>query len=238
MKKDVNMLIEVWSDFLCPWCYIGKSNLESAIRELGINADVVDKSFQTQPDFKGTLSASEVAQKYGLTLEQQKEKSKYLADVAKASNVELDMDSAVLVNTLDAHRLAHFAKQKGVGKQVSKRLFEASYQESKNVADHHVLADIASEFGIDREETLRMLHSDQYKTDIQSDIKQGNNSGVQEVPFFVINKKYSLSGAQPKEKFLETFQEILKKDGVYSLATNEDKKGYSCDDTGCQIPQK
>lgn len=236
MENKSNMLIEVWSDYLCPWCYIGESNLENAIKESGINAKVVYKSFQSNPTLKGAFTVSEIAQQSGFSLEQAQEKSRYIEKMAQTSNVELHMDKVIMANTLDAHRLAFMAKQKGFGKEVSKRLFEASYLEVKNIADANVLADIGSEFGIEREEILEMLRTDKFKDEIQSEIKEGLSNGLQGVPFFVINKKYSLSGAQPKETFLNTFSEIIEKDGSYTPLINKSEVGYSCDENGCQVP--
>lgn len=236
MENKSSMLIEVWSDYLCPWCYIGESNLENAIKELGINASVVYKSFQSNPTLKGAFTVSEIAQQSGFSLAQAQEKARYIEKMAQASNVELHMDKVIMANTLDAHRLAFVAKQRGFGKEVSKRLFEASYLEAKNIADANVLADIGLEFGIEREETLKMLKTDQYKDEIQSEIKEGLNNGLQGVPYFVINKKYSLSGAQPKETFMNTFSEIIEKDGSYTPLINKSKAGYSCDENGCYVP--
>jgi len=238
MENKSSMLIEVWSDYLCPWCYIGESNLENAIKESGINAQVVYKSFQSNPTLKGAFTVSEIAQQSGFSLKQAQEKSRYIEKMAQASNVELHMDKVIMANTLDAHRLAFMAKQKGFGKEVSKRLFEASYLEAKNIADANVLADIGSEFGIEREEILEMLRTDKFKDEIQSEIKEGLNNGLQGVPYFVINKKYSLSGAQPKETFLKTFSEIIEKDGSYTPLINKSEAGYSCDEKGCHVPQK
>nr|WP_321412307.1 DsbA family oxidoreductase [uncultured Carboxylicivirga sp.] len=238
MEHKSNMLIEVWSDYLCPWCYIGESNLENAIKESGINAKVVYKSFQSNPTLKGAFTVSEIAQQSGFSLKQAQEKSKYIEKMAQASNVELHMDKVIMANTLDAHRLAFMAKQKGFGKEVSKCLFEASYLEAKNIADENVLADIGSEFGIEREEMLEMLRTDKFKEEIQYEIKEGLNNGLQGVPYFVINKKYSLSGAQPKETFMDTFSEIIEKDGSYTSLINKSEAGYSCDENGCHVPQK
>ena len=116
MENKSSMLIEVWSDYLCPWCYIGESNLENAIEELGINAKVVYKSFQSNPTLKGAFTVSEIAQQSGFSLTQAQEKSEYIEKMAQASNVVLHMDKVIMANTLDAHRLAFMAKQKGFGK--------------------------------------------------------------------------------------------------------------------------
>ncbi|MEH0157304.1 DsbA family oxidoreductase [Limibacter armeniacum] len=238
IKSESTVLVEVWSDYLCPWCYIGEANLDNAITELGINAIVVYKSFQSNPTLQGAYTVSEIARQSGFSLEEAKKKSKYIEDMASRANVELHMDSVIMVNTMDAHRLAYMAKQKGYGKAMAKRLFEASYMEAKNIADPNVLAAIGEEFGISKEGTLAMLKSDQYRTEIKSEIQEGLNNGLQGVPYFVINKKYSLSGAQPKEVFKETLSGILKDDGPYKPLISKSPSGYTCDENGCEVPNK
>lgn len=238
-SKDENaILVEVWSDYLCPWCYIGEANLDNAIADLGINATVVYKSFQSNPTLQGAFPVNEIAKQSGFSLEEARKKSKYIEDMADRANVELHMDSVIMVNTMDAHRLAYMAKQRGHGKAMAKRLFEASYLEAKNIADPNVLAELGAEFGISKEETMAMLVSDQYRAEIKSEIQEGINNGLRGVPYFVINKKYTLSGAQPKEVFKETLSGILKDDGPYKPLISKSPSGYTCDETGCVVPDK
>ncbi|GLB49406.1 DsbA family oxidoreductase [Neptunitalea lumnitzerae] len=237
-EETPTVLVEVWSDYLCPWCYIGEANLENAIADLGINATVVYKSFQSNPTLQGAFTVTEIAKQSGFSLEEARKKSKYIEDMASSANVELHMDSVIMVNTMDAHRLAYMAKQKGHGKEMAKRLFEASYVETKNIADPNVLTALGEEFGISKEETFAMLKSDQYRAEIKSEIQEGINNGLRGVPYFVINKKYSLSGAQPKEVFKKTFTDILQKDGSYTPLISKSPSGYTCDENGCEIPNK
>lgn len=238
MKVDNQVLVEVWSDYLCPWCYIGKANLDNAIAELDINATVVYKSFQSNPTLQGASTVSEIAVQSGFSLEEARKKSKYIEDMASKSNLVLHLDSVIMVNTFDAHRLAYMVKVNGYGKGVAKRLFEASYLESKNIAESNVLAEIGEEFGISKEETLAMLGSKKYRQEIKSEIQEGISNGLRGVPYFVINKKYSLSGAQPKEVFKETLSGILTEDGPYKPLISKSPSGYTCDETGCEIPNK
>ncbi|WP_435136028.1 DsbA family oxidoreductase [Formosa sp. A9] len=238
INEDSTVLVEVWSDYLCPWCYIGEANLDNAIADLGINATVVYKSFQSNPTLQGAFTVNEIAKQSGFSLEEARKKSKYIEDMASSANVELHMDSVIMVNTMDAHRFAYMAKQRGHGKAMAKRLFEASYLEAKNIADPNVLAGLGEEFGISKEETLAMLKSDQYRAEIKSEIQDGINNGLRGVPYFVINKKYSLSGAQPKEVFKETLSGILKDDGPYKPLISKSLSGYTCDENGCEVPIK
>ena len=238
MKEENTVLVEVWSDYLCPWCYIGEANLDNAITDLGINATVVYKSFQSNPTLQGAFTVNEIAKQSGFSLEEARKKSEYIEEMASRANVELHMDSVIMANTMDAHRLAYMAKQKGHGKAMAKRLFEASYLEAKNIADPNVLAEIGAEFGISKEETLSMLKSDQYRAEIKSEIQEGINNGLRGVPYFVINKKYSLSGAQPKEVFQQTLSGILKDDGPYKPLISKSPSSYICDENGCEVPNK
>lgn len=237
MNENSEILVEVWSDYLCPWCYIGEANLDNAIAELGINATVVYKSFQSNPSLQGAFTVNEIAIQSGFDLEEARQKSRYIEDMASRANVELHMDSVIMVNTMDAHRLAYMAKELGKGEGITKRLFEASYLEAKNIADPNVLADLGAEFGISKEQTMGMLNSNLYRSEVQSEIQEGINNGLRGVPYFVINKKYSLSGAQPKEVFTETLNGILKDDGPYSPLINLSTSGSTCDETGCEIPK-
>lgn len=230
------VLVEVWSDYLCPWCYIGEANLDNAIAELDINAIVEYKSFQSNPTLQGAYTVNEIAKQSGFSLEEARKKSKYIEDMASESNVELHMNNVIMVNTFDAHRLAYMAKQRGHGKAMAKRLFEASYLEAKNIADPNVLAEIGEEFNLTKKETLAMLASDQYRVEIKSEIQEGISNGLRGVPYFVINKKYVLSGAQPKEVFKETLSGILKDDGPYQLLISKSSSGYTCDENGCHLP--
>ncbi|KPM46861.1 DsbA family oxidoreductase [Jiulongibacter sediminis] len=238
INEDNTVLVEVWSDYLCPWCYIGEANLDNAIADLGINATVVYKSFQSNPTLQGAFTVKEIAKQSGFSLEEARKKSKYIEDMASSANVELHMDFVIMVNTMDAHRLAYMVKQRGHGKAMAKRLFEASYLEAKNIADPNVLTELGEEFGISKEETLAMLKSDQYRAEIKSEIQEGINNGLRGVPYFVINKKYSLSGAQPKEVFKETLSGILEDDGPYKPLISKSPSAYTCDETGCEIPNK
>lgn len=236
INEDSTVLVEVWSDYLCPWCYIGEANLDNAIADLSINATVVYKSFQSNPTLQGAFTVNEIAKQSGFSLEEARKKSKYIEDMASSANVELHMDSVIMVNTMDAHRLAYMAKQRGHGKAMAKRIFEASYLEAKNIADPNVLTELGEEFGISKEETIAMLKNNQFRAKIKSEIKEGINNGLRGVPYFVINKKYSLSGAQPKEVFIETLSAILEDDGPYTPLISKSPSGYTCDENGCEVP--
>lgn len=200
------MKIEVWSDYVCPFCYIGKRKLEKALIETGLkdSAEVIYKSFQLDPNSPETSEhtmASAVAAKYGISLEEAKASNANIAAAAKEVGLDYDFDAMRPGNTFNAHRLAKWAEESGKGAEITENLLRGYFTEGREIGRKEVLADIAEETGLDRQSALDVLESNRYGADVKGDIGEAAALGVQGVPFFVLNRKYAISGAQPDELF-------------------------------------
>jgi predicted DsbA family dithiol-disulfide isomerase len=211
--------VEIWSDVMCPFCYIGKRRFEKALSEFPASkyVDVEWKSFQLNPNMKTDTAMSTVdylAKVKGWSKEQARESSQYVTDMAKASGLEYHMDKAVVANSFDAHRFIQFAKKHGKGDPAEERLFKAYFTEGKNTADHSVLAELADEIGLNGRELLDLLKSDALNNDVEHDLDEARQLGINAVPFFVFNRRIAVSGAQDPKTFLgalEKASELLHK---------------------------
>lgn len=205
------MKIEVWSDFVCPFCYIGKRKLEIALNkfEYRDEVEINFKSFELNPTSKKKVDGSMheiIAKKYGITVEQAKASNEQIILQAKKVGLNYNFDDIIPTNTFDAHRLTHYAKAEGKMTEMSERLFKAYLTEALNISDYKVLANLASEVGLNGNEALKVLESDKYKAEVREDEKTASRYGISGVPYFVFNNKFAVSGAQPPEVFLETLQ--------------------------------
>lgn len=205
------MQIEIWSDVVCPFCYIGKRRFESALAEFPgkDKVEIIWRSFQLDPDAtSGTgLSVTEyLAQRKGIPVEQARELNAYVTEQAAALGLTFDFDKAVITNTLDAHRLIHLAKAYGRQDAAEERLFRAYFTEGLDLGEHEVLVSLGMELGIDELKIRDLLNSDLYADAVDHDQYQAQQLGARGVPFFVFNNKYGVSGAQGKEVFLEVME--------------------------------
>jgi predicted DsbA family dithiol-disulfide isomerase len=201
------MKVEIWSDVMCPFCYIGKRRFESALQQFENKNDVevVWKSFQLQPDMVTDPSQNTIehlAQSKGWTMEHAREMTSYVVNMAKEVGLNYDFDRAVVANSFDAHRLVQFAKTKGKGDAMEEQLFKAYFTEGKNTADHATLTALAVAIGLNKTEVKQVLSTDAFSNEVKEDIYQSRQIGVTGVPFFLFNDKYAVSGAQASETFL------------------------------------
>lgn len=207
------MNIEVWSDFVCPFCYIGKRVLEQAIEKFEHKDEikVTFKSYELDPSAKNDASVSfeeELAQKKGMTVTQIKEMNQGVIQRAQSVGLDYNFDNMKQTNTFDAHRLMKFAETKGKGDAYTERVLSAHFVESEFIGSHDTLIRLASEVGLDEEESRQVLESNQFTTDVRLDQAESTQIGIQGVPFFVINRKYAISGAQPEEVFSQALDQI------------------------------
>lgn len=175
-----------------------------------------------------------LAAKYGMSIDQAKANCRNLEQTAKSVGLDFHFETMILTNTFDAHRLVMHAKQQGFMKPMTERILRAYYTESKHIGDHQVLIDLAQEVGLDREGAAAMLASDSQSDAVRADEKEADAYGIRSIPFFLINKKYAITGAQPTETFVEALQQIHEQDGPFTLASTE---GPACDENGCEIPK-
>ncbi|QNL51875.1 DsbA family oxidoreductase [Olivibacter sp. SDN3] len=209
------MKVEVWSDIMCPFCYIGKRHYEAALKQLGDTTDIELewKSFQLDPSIPKGEKLGNVyqylAEKKGLSEDQAREMTGNVASMALQVGLELDFEHAVVANSLDAHRLIHLAQAHKLGDTVKEKLFQAHFNEGKNIADLTVLIHIAVKAGLDAAEVEAMLRSNQYTDEVEQDIREARLIGVTGVPLFVFDRKYAISGAQPVAVFRQKLEKSL-----------------------------
>jgi len=205
------MKVEIWSDVVCPWCYIGKRRFETALARFDHAADVeVEwRSFQLNPaQPRGAREPLEesLARKMGGTVEQARAMNARVTELAAAEGLEYHFETYRVVNTFDAHRVMHLAKAHGLGTEAHERLLRAQLVEGEILEDHDTLVRLAAEVDLEVDETRRVLASDAYAADVEADIALAQAFGAGGVPFFVIDRRYGVSGAQPAELFLEALE--------------------------------
>lgn len=215
------MRIEIFSDVICPWCFIGKRRFETAIsrlRDRGVDVQV-DYSFRpfqldpTAPTDSPTPAKDAYAKKFGGP-ERATEILDHVTSVAAQDNITFNMDIAVRANTFHAHRLLSYAlKQHGAAMQIplKERIMDAYFTDGKNIGDIDVLADCAESAGIDRKEAHTFLSSDEFVAEVRSEIAEAAEYGVTAVPTFIINGQWSVPGAQDVEMFERIIERILEK---------------------------
>lgn len=205
------MKIEVWSDYVCPFCYIGKRRLEEAIEKAGLDGDVkvIYKAYELDPNAVATSGKSMVtalSEKYQMSLEEAKAMTDNVEAQAKSVGLAYDFEKMTPANTFHAHRLAKFAEENNLGEEMTERLLHAYFIEGEKIGTYETLQNLAEEVGLSKDQTKEMLHSEKYIDDVKKDVEEASQIGVQGVPFFVLNRKYALSGAQSTETFVEALQ--------------------------------
>lgn len=208
------MTVEVWSDIMCPFCYIGKRNFESALREFPDSAAVQIEwhSFQLDPTIPQNPVKKEnvyqyLAEKKGMSYEHSARLHKTLIETAKKAGLEYNFDKAIVANSFDAHRLIQLAKTRGLGDEAEERLFRAYFTEGRDFGDHETLVQIGEELGLSKELVTEALQSDVYAAKVDADIQEAHELGIGGVPFFIFNRQYAVSGAHPPEYFLKALNQ-------------------------------
>jgi predicted DsbA family dithiol-disulfide isomerase len=209
-SKTPKMKVEVWSDIMCPFCYIGKRHFEAALEKFEHAQDIelVWHSYQldpTLPKLASKLNAYQyLAQHKGISYEESVAMHKNVIDMAKEAGLNYNYDKVVVANSFDAHRLIQLAKKHGKGNEVEERLFKAYFIEGKNMSDISTLILLGKEIGLDETIVKAALNSSEFANEVNNDINEASQLGVQGVPFFIFNRKYAISGAEPVTTFLET----------------------------------
>jgi predicted DsbA family dithiol-disulfide isomerase len=201
------MDVEIWSDINCPWCYIGKRRLETALSEFA-HADAVNviwRSFELDPGAPAEIpgnGAVVLAEKYGVPLERARAMEQNVSEIAAADGLAYDLEHARLGSSFDAHRLVHLAARHGLQDAMKERLFRARFSEGRLVSDLETLVQMASEVGLDGAEARAMLAGDELADDVRDDEHTGQQLGITGVPMFVVDRAFGMSGAQPAEQLL------------------------------------
>ena len=231
------MKVEIWSDVMCPFCYIGKRKFENALAQFPHkeNIEVIWKSFQldsttvTDPSLN---SIEYLAHKKGWSKQQALETTAHVTNIAKQVGLDFHFDKAVVANSFDAHRLSHLAKKCGKQNELEEKLFKAYFTEGKNTANHFTLTEIGKELGMDEKEIMDVLNSSTYSKEVEQDIMEAQQIGVRGVPFFVLDRKYAVSGAQESETFLGALTRAYNEH--LNVALEPTASSCDCSDEGCQ----
>jgi len=208
------MKIEIWSDIMCPFCYIGKRQLETALAEFPNEEFEIEwKSFQLDPSIEpqsGKDVYTFLAERKGISVEQSIEMHKGVVERAKSVGLDYHFDKAIISNSLTAHRIIHLAKSKKLGDQMEEIFFKAYFTEGRDLNDAETLIELGVKTGLDAAEVKEVVENNNiYLNEVQEDITEAQQIGVQGVPFFVFDRKYAVSGAQPVEAFVNTIKEVL-----------------------------
>jgi predicted DsbA family dithiol-disulfide isomerase len=235
------MKIEIWSDYVCLFCYIGKRKLEQALEStnLASQAEVVFKSYQLDPSTPLNITGSTIdnlAKKSGVSQEEAYRMLANVAEQAKTVGLYYNVEGMKAANTFNAHRLAKLGEQEGKAYAMVERLMQAYFINGESLNDEATLLAIAEEVGLSTERAQQVLHSEEFAADVQKDIAEAGQIGVQGVPFFVINRKYAISGAQPKEAFEEALKKVAAEEGIQPKLRVLGGEGQGiCNDDHCEI---
>jgi predicted DsbA family dithiol-disulfide isomerase len=205
------MKIEIWSDVMCPFCYIGKRRFEDALQQFA-HKDSVEiewKSFQLNPDMVTDPSVNinqYLADAKGWTLDYAQQMNNHVTEMAAEVGLTYHMDNAVVANSFNAHRFTHLAKKHDLGANAEEALFKAYFTDGKNVDDTDTLIELGTSIGLNAEEVKQTLDTDAYADAVKHDIAEAQYLGIKGVPFFVMNSKYGVSGAQAVPVFSQTLE--------------------------------
>ncbi len=218
-QNSNKMKIEIWSDIVCPFCYIGKRHFESALKSFA-HADEIEiewKSYQLDPEMPKQTKKQNVyeylAERKGISVENSKALHDNVENMAKVAGLNYHFDKAVVANSFDAHRLIQLAKTKGLGDAAEEALFYAYFCAGKDIADKESLLAIGKEIGLEENAVKDMLNSDQFSEQVDQDIYESQQVGLGGVPHFVIDDRFSISGAQPVSVFLNALEKAYQTRG-------------------------
>lgn len=200
--------IDVWSDVVCPWCFIGRRRLQKAIASHAAGREVIvrHRAFQLQPDAREVVRTDEMlATKYKVDKEQVAAMQANVCSIADGEGLCYDLTETLSGNTVDAHRLILWAEECGRGDDLLEAIYSAYFEKKRSIFSHGDLVSIATEIGIDGEQAIEILNSDRFADQVQEDQNLAHQLGANGVPFYVIDMKFGISGAQPQEHFDQIF---------------------------------
>lgn len=229
------MRVDIWSDVVCPFCYIGKKRLEHVAEEAGIELDIHWHSFELDPNAPAkheTSNTERLAQKYGRSYAEMEEMERNVAAMAAAEGIDFQWQKANSGNSFNAHRIIHLAQSKGLGNEAKEAFFHAYMTEGLAIGEREVVEEIASRIGLDNAEVEYVLDTNELADFVHHDEQIAHEQlKVTGVPFFVFDQKLALSGAQPREIFLQAMQQAQSESTEEIEQTDADQ----CNDDQCEI---
>ena len=228
------MRVDIWSDVVCPFCYIAKKRLDAAAEESGVELEVFWHSYQLDADAPARQQISNterLAQKYCRSIEDVEEMQRNIAEMAKAEGIEFNWQTANSGNTFNAHRLIHLAQSKGLGNEAKEAFFFSYMTQGLPIGERETLEDVASRIGLNPVEVDDLLDSDEYADFVKYDEEVAREQlKVTGVPFFVFEQRIALAGAQPKEVFMQVIEK--------AQTLPEQPPAPVCADDSCDVPEK
>lgn len=233
------MKVQIWSDVMCPFCYIAKNNFEKAVQQLSFcqEIEVEWKSYQLDPELKETSGSKTFGQylmeRKGFSVSKTNQFLQQLTDMGENSGVNFNLNKTFVANTFHAHKLLHLAKKYNKDDKMEELLFQALFEDGKNIADTDILISLAEQLGIDKDEVQEIFASHKLDYEVKQDFMEARNMGISGVPFFVLDNKYTISGAQPIEVFTaaltQSYNETVK--SLENLEGNDS----SCSADECKL---
>ena len=234
------MNVDIWSDIACPWCFIGKRRFEKALAAFPERARVTVNwhSYQLDPGLPEHFDGTELdylAARKGMPRERVRDMFAQVAAVAAGEGLEYDFDSLVVANSLRAHELLHLAKERGLADAVKDALLSAHFERGKDIGSVDLLERVGVEAGLEAAEVRTALSSGEYAGAVQADIQQARALGIQGVPFFVIDNRYGVSGAQPTELFSQALAQAWAEKHPLAMVPSAAEDEAVCGPDGCVI---
>ena len=234
------MRVEIWSDVVCPWCYVGKRNFEAALAQFEHRDDVevVWRAFELDPSAPGERDgdyATHLARKYGMSVDQARMMIATMTATGANAGVALNFDGARPGNTFDAHRLLHLAGERGVQDAMKERLFRATFTDGEPIGDRDALLRLAVEVGLPEDEAAAVLDSDAYAADVRAEEGLALELGISAVPFFVIDRKFGIPGAQAPDVILQVLQRAWAKTPRPLELAGDTAGAPACDGDACAL---
>ena len=235
------MKVEIWSDVVCPWCFVGKRNFEAALAgfEHAGDVDVHWRSYELDPraprEREGDY-ASRISRKYGVSLGEAKARIARIVSAGADAGIEFNFDRSRPGNTFDAHRLLHFAATRGRQGELKERLLLATFTEGEPIGDHDTLAKLAVDTGLDPQDVAGVLAGDAFAADVRADEATAQELGATGVPFFLFEGKYGLSGAHPPQAFARVLAKVWEETRpAVEMLDGGSAAAESCDDGECAL---
>ena len=234
------MKVEIWSDVVCPWCYIGKRRFEQALAGFAHRdeVEVVWRAFELDPSAPAERTggyAENLATKYGVPLAQAQGMLDTMTATAAQDGLDFRFDVARPGSTFDAHRLLHLAGERGVQDAVKERLLRATFTEGEPVGDAETLVRLVAEAGLDADEARAVLASDRYAAEVRGDEQQAAAYGISGVPFFVVDGRYGVSGAQPAEALGQVLAQAWAERSPLQMVAAGGSSAPGCDGDSCAV---
>jgi predicted DsbA family dithiol-disulfide isomerase len=230
------VLVEIWSDVVCPWCYIGKRRFEQALEKFEHRDEVkvIWRAFELDPGAPARREgdyAARIASKNGITREEAEHNIERMTRVAESDGLDFHFDRSQPGNTFDAHRLLHYAAERGRQDELKERLLRATFTEGEPIGDRDTLLRLAVDIGLDADDVRAVLDGDAYSAEVRADEQRANVIGITGVPFFVMDARYGVSGAQSPDVLLD----VLERTWADAHPIDVVAGGEACDGDSCAV---